>query len=126
MAGLAREAGIRLRQNYNRLGPRLCGQVGRYAHARQFKRMRRALRRLKGFTGRAMRDIELQMDKVVDGPLKSRLQDLMVLVNRLLAQKPKDHRKLYSLHEPAVSCISKGKEHKRYEFGTKVCVVTTT
>ena len=38
---LAREAGIDLRQNYNRLGPRLCGRVGRYAHARQFKRMRR-------------------------------------------------------------------------------------
>ncbi len=48
LVGLAREAGIVLRQNYNRLGPRLAGQVGRYAHARQFKRMRKALRRLKG------------------------------------------------------------------------------
>jgi IS5 family transposase len=123
---LAREAGIGLRQNYNRLGPRLCGQVGRYAHARQFKRMRKALRRLKGYTGRVMRDIERQMDKVVDGPLKSQMQDLMALVNRLLAQKPKDRKKLYSLHEPAVDCISKGKAHKRYEFGTKVSVATTT
>ena len=47
------------------------------------------------------------------------------LVNRLLAQKPKDKKKLYSLHEPAVDCISKGKAHKRYEFGTKVSVATT-
>jgi IS5 family transposase len=126
LVGLAREAGIGLRQNYNRLGPRLCGQVGRYAHARQFKRMRKALRRLKGYTGRVLRDIERQMDKVAEGPLKLRLQDLLALVNRLLAQKPKDRRKLYSLHEPAVDCISKGKAHKRYEFGTKVTVATTT
>lgn len=126
LVGLAHEAGIRLRQNYNRLGPRLSGQVGRYAHARQFKRMRHALRRLKGYTGRVLRDIERQMDKVVEGPLKSRLQEMLALVHRLLAQKPKDRKKLYSLHEPAVDCISKGKAHKRYEFGTKVSVATTT
>jgi len=77
LVALARAAGIGLRQNYNRLGPRLSGQVGRYAHARQFKRMRKALRRLKGYTGRVLRDIERQIDKVVDGPLKSQLQDLM-------------------------------------------------
>jgi hypothetical protein len=64
--------------------------------------------------------------RFVDGPLKSQLQDLIALVNRLLAQKPKDKKKLYSLHEPAVDCISKGKAHKRYEFGTKVSVATTT
>jgi len=126
LVGLAREAGIGLRQTYNRLGPRLSGQVGRYAHARQFKRMRKALRRLKGYTGRVLRDIERQMDKVAEGPLKSRLQELAALTNRLLAQKPKDRKKLYSLHEPAVDCISKGKAHKRYEFGTKVSVATTT
>ena len=51
--------------------------MGRYAHAKQFKRMR----------------------------------------NRL--------KKLYSLHEPEVMCISKGKAHKRYEFGQKVSVTTT-
>ena len=126
LVALARAADINLRQNYNRLGPRLCGQVGRYAHARQFKRMRKALRRLKGYTGRVLRDIERQMGKVLEGPLKTRLQDMVALVNRLLAQKPKDRRKLYSLHEPAVDCISKGKAHKRYEFGTKVSVATTT
>ena len=126
LVGLARAADISLRQNYNRLGPRLCGQVGCFAHARQFKRMRKALRRLKGYTGRVLRDIERQIDKVAEGPLKSRLLDMVALVNRLLAQKPKDRKKLYSLHEPTVDCISKGKAHKRYEFGTKVSVATTT
>ena len=125
LVGLAREAGIALRQNYNRLGPRLAGQVGRYAHARQFKRMRKALRRLKGYTGRVLRDVERQLDQVPEGALRARIVDMIALVNRLLAQKPKDKKKLYSLHEPAVDCISKGKAHKRYEFGTKVSVATT-
>ena len=125
LVGLAREAGVGLRQNYNRLAPRLAGQVGRYAHARQFKRMRKALRRLKGYTGRVLRDIERKLDQVPEGALRVRLVEMIALVNRLLAQKPKDRKKLYSLHEPAVDCISKGKAHKRYEFGSKVSVATT-
>ena len=48
LVGLAREAGIELRQSYARLGPRLARQVGRYAHARQFERMRKGLRTLEG------------------------------------------------------------------------------
>jgi transposase, IS5 family len=51
LVALARAADINLRQTCNRLGPRFSGQVGRYAHARQFKRMRKALRRLKGYPG---------------------------------------------------------------------------
>ena len=125
LVGRARETGIGLRQNYNRLASRLAGQVGRYAHARQFKRMHKALRRLKGYTGRVLRDIERQLGQVPEGPLRVRLVEMIALVNRLLAQKPKDKKKLYSLHEPAVDCISKGKAHKRYEFGTKVSVATT-
>ncbi len=57
--------------------------------------------------------------------MRQRLLELIALVNRLLAQKPKDKKKLYSLHEPAVDCISKGKARKRYEFGTKVSATTT-
>jgi IS5 family transposase len=96
-----------------------------YAHARQFKRMCEALRRLKGYTGRVLRDIERKLGKVPEGALRARLVEMIALVNRLLAQRPKDKKKLYSLHEPAVGCISKGKAHKRYEFGTKVSVATT-
>ena len=125
LVGLAREAGLCLRQSYSRLAPRLAGQVGRYAHARQFKRMCKPLRSLKGYTGRVLRDIELQLDKVPEGRLKARLEEMIALVNRLLAQKPKDRKKLYTLHEPAVDCISRGKAHKRYEFGTRVSVATT-
>ena len=34
-----------------------------------------------------------------------------------------DGHKIYSLHEPDVLCISKGKDWKKYEFGNKVSLV---
>ncbi|WP_299822355.1 IS5 family transposase [uncultured Jannaschia sp.] len=125
LVGLAREAGIELRQSYARLGPRLARQVGRYAHARQFKRMRKGLRTLKGYTGRVMRDVARRLHTVTDDALRARIEGQLALVARLLRQKPRDKRKLYALHEPDVDCISKGKAHKRYEFGCKVSVATT-
>lgn len=125
LVALAIEAGIKLRQNYNRLAPRLAMQAGRYAHARQFKRMRRALKKLKGYTGRVLRDLRRQLDAISAGPLRERVLDMLVLVSRLLHQEPKSKGKIYALHEPAVDCISKGKARKRYEFGTKVSLATT-
>jgi len=122
---LAQEAGLDLRQSYARLGPRLAAQVGRYAHARQFKRMRKGLRRLKGFAGRVMRDIERKLDSIDDEGFRDRIAAEIALVDRLLKQNPKDKGKLYALHEPDVDCISKGKARKRYEFGCKVSIATT-
>ena len=86
------EAGITLRQNYNRLAPRLAMQAGRYAHARQFKRMRKALKKLKGYTGRVLRDLRRQLDAIPEGPLRERDLDMLVLVGRLLHQGPKAKR----------------------------------
>ena len=54
------------------------------------------------------------------------LQDLLTLADRLLKQQRHDKNKLYSIHEPDVECISKGKVHKRYDFGNKVGFVTTS
>jgi transposase, IS5 family len=69
LVALAGKAGIRLRQNYNRKAPRLAMQAGRHAHARQFRRMRKALRTLKGYAGWVLRDIQRQID-AVEGPLR--------------------------------------------------------
>jgi IS5 family transposase len=125
LVALADEAGIALRQNYNRLAPQLAMQAGRYAHARQFKRMRKALKKLKGYTGRVLRDLRRQLNAIPDGPLRERVLDMLVLAGRLLHQGPKSRDKIYALHEPAVDCVSKGKASKRYEFGTKVSLATT-
>ncbi|MFE3838776.1 IS5 family transposase [Pseudogemmobacter sonorensis] len=125
LVGLANKAGIELRQSYARLAPRLVIRVGRYAHARQFKRMKKALRRLKGYTGRARRDLRCHLQEIPESPLRERVLDALSRVGRLLEQGPKSKDKLYSLHEPEVDCISKGKARVRYEFGTKVSLVTT-
>jgi transposase, IS5 family len=122
---LARKVGIRLRQNHNRKAPRLAARAGRHAHARQFRRMRKVLRTLKGYTGRVLRDVRRQAHKVAEGRLRAQVLDRLDLVARLLQQTPRSTGKVYALHEPAVDCIAKGKARVRYEFGTKVSVATT-
>lgn len=122
---LAVEAGVELRQSYARLAPRLAVRVGRYAHAKQFKRMCKALRTLKGYTGRVLRDLRRQLPEIPEGTLRERILDRLVLVSRLLSQEPKGRDKIYALHEPEVDCISKGKARVRYEFGCKVTIATT-
>ena len=125
LAGLAQQAGVDLRQSYARLAPRLALQVGRYAHAKQFKRMRKALKRLKGYTGRVMRDLRRHLEDIPEGDLRDRIIAKLALVSQLLHQQPKGADKIYALHEPEVDCISKGKARVRYEFGCKVSVTTT-
>ncbi len=117
----AKERGIELRQSYTRLGKTALVKQSRYAHAKQFKRARRETRRLKTYLGRVTRDIIRKADLIDPG-----LKDLVYLSQRLLLQVKDSKKKLYSIHEPAVECISKGKAHKRYEFGCKVSVATTS
>ena len=70
-----------------------------------------------------MRDSER---KTVGNPAQQRIfADELALAKRLLAQQKQDKNKLYSLHAPEVECISKGKAHKRYEFGVKASIATT-
>ena len=125
LVAIAQQVGVDLRQSYARLAPRLALQVGRYAHAKQFRRMHKALRKLKGYAGRVMRDLRRHLDDMPTGPLRDRLATKLALVSRLLHQQPKGNDKIYSLHEPEVDCISKGKARVRYEFGCKVSLTTT-
>ena len=117
----AKQRGIKLRQSYVRVGKRAAVKAGRHAHARQFKRMHRMLAKLRTYTGRIIRDIERKTPGKPDHKLAVLLQRCQRLVN----QQQSDSNKLYSLHEPDVRCISKGKAHKRYEFGQKVALATT-
>ena len=113
-----------LRQNYNREAPRLAAQVGRYAHARQYRRMHATLKKLCTLVGRVWRDIDRKLD-CHNGEQQAKAAAILARVKRLLEQKPKDKNKLYSLHAPEVECIAKGKARQPYEFGVKVTVATT-
>ena len=121
---LAGAQGITLRQNYNREAPRLAAQVGRYAHAKQYRRMRASLKSLRTLVGRVWRDIDRKLDRQ-DEVQSAKAASILARVKRLLEQKPKDKNKLYSLHAPEVECISKGKVRQPYDFGVKVTVATT-
>jgi IS5 family transposase len=117
----AKVRGIPLRQSYLRLGKRSLIMSGRYAHARQMKRARREQKKLKIYLGRVFRDILRKCPQP-----DAQLADLLHKAQRLLTQQRQDKNKLYSLHAPEVECISKGKVHKKYEFGCKVSVATTS
>ena len=121
---LADALGVTLRQNYNREAPRLAVQVGRYAHAKQYRRMKASLKSLRTLVGRVWRDIDRKLDRQ-DEVQCAKATGILARVKRLLEQKPKDKNKLYSLHAPEVECISKGKARQPYEFGVKVTVATT-
>ena len=116
----ARSRSIALRQSYLRVGKIAAVKASRYAHARQYQRMRRCLRKLRTYLGRLIRDIRRKVSDP-DGALAT----LLARADRVRQQQPHDTHKLYSLHEPEVQCISKGKAHKRYEFGQKVAVAST-
>ena len=121
---LARKAGIDLRQSYSRVGKLALIRHQRYAHAKQFKRANKALRKLKTYLGRTIRDIGRQIAGEDD--LQAIFLRPLHLASRVLEQNRHQRgRKVYSLHAPEVECIGKGKAHAPYEFGVKVSVATT-
>ena len=116
--------GMVLRPSYLRVGKIAAVKVSRYAHAGQFKRMQRSLRKLRtlrateegarrpplrgGTTGRLIRDIRRKAANVDEA-----LSTLLSRADRVGQQQPQDANKRYSLHQPQVRCISKGKAHQR-------------
>ena len=119
----ARDHGVVLRQSYTRTAKQLAIKTSRYAHARQFRRMRKTLKQLKVRLGRVVRDLERKTADWESRPASMSRE--LHLAWRLLGQDRQSKNKLYSLHAPEVECISKGKAHKRYEFGVKVGVVSS-
>ena len=119
----AKRAGIKLRQSYLRVGKQARLKVQRYGHARQYRRMRREIRRLRIYLGRVYRDVGRKI--AGDPKLQQRFARLLGLVERLLTQTKTGKAKLYSLHAPEVACFNRGKASGRYEFGAKVGIATT-
>ncbi len=116
---LAKKLGVALRQSYTQVGKFALIQHQRYAHAKQFKRANRSLRKLKTYLGRVIRDIARKIDGAPG--LEAAFAHLLSLARRVRAQERGQRGpKIYSLHAPEVECIGKGKAHKPYEFGVKV------
>ena len=82
---------------------------------------RKASKKIKTIAGRLIRDLERKLP----ADLLSKYVFDLNLFKKVLAQKKTDSNKIYSLHEPEVKCYTKGKEHKRFEFGSKVSLLIT-
>jgi len=71
-----------------------------------------------------VRDIERKIEG--SSNLQKHFSPFLETAHRLLSQQCQDKNKLYSIHAPEVECIAKGKAHKKYEFGCKVSITTTS
>jgi IS5 family transposase len=118
---MARREGLVIKQSYQHVGKRLLMQSSRYAHARQMQRARACTRKLRTQLGRVVRQIERQAAEPSE-----KLARLLETAHRIHAQQRHDKNKVYSVHEPEVQCIAKGKAGKPYEFGNKVSVAVTS
>jgi transposase, IS5 family len=116
---IADKEGIDLRQSYRRIVKKL-GHQQRFKHTKSGAMdARKANKKIKIIAGRLVRELarKLSLDR-----LGIYLPDLK-LYQRVLSQKRDDKDKIYSLHETDVKCYAKGKEHKKFEFGSKASIL---
>ena len=118
---LAAAEGICLRRSYRRELKRTL-RVIRFSKSRKDKKkVAAAIKRVKTMANALLRDVARKL------PESTRLarHEELERYRRVTNQERHDKNKIYSLHEPEVSCIGKGKAHKKYEFGSKAALVMT-
>jgi len=125
----AKRAGIQLKQTFAKEGKELRRRAGSYAHAKQFRRLRKVVNRQRTLLGIVMREVQRKR-QVPDLAARSAtaVSDLTMWLERaerIRTQRTKDKNKLYALHAPEVECIGKGKARKPYEFGVKAAIVVS-
>lgn len=116
---IADKEAIDLRQSYTRVVKQL-SNLQRFKGTRHGARAaRKANKKIQIIAGRLVREIARKL------PLASLGKHLpaLKLYQRVLSQKRGDSDKIYSLHEPNVKCYAKGKEHKKFEFGSKASIL---
>ncbi|MBF0290495.1 MAG: IS5 family transposase [SAR324 cluster bacterium] len=118
---IAEKYGINLRQSYTKTEKKLNQDLRFPNHPKNQPRVRKARKKLKTIAGRLVRELLRKLPN--EKP--ERLCDQLMIFGQILNQKRSDSDKIYSIHESQIYCISKGKEHKKYEFGTKVSLAMT-
>jgi IS5 family transposase len=116
---IAEKENLPIRQSYTRTLKKLSLDQRFRNHPKNKWKARKADRKEKTIAGRLVRELERNLLP------NSRYESQIELFKRILSQKKSDNNKIYSVHEPDVQCISKGKEHKKYEFGNKVSIIYT-
>jgi len=118
---IAKEEEIQLRRTYVKeiKGHRISLRF--FRHPKKIKKARAAMKRLKTITRILIRDISRNLSE----EQLNKYQETFDLFLKVSDQKQKDSNKIYSLHEQHIYVIAKGKDHKKYEYGTKASLVTT-
>ena len=119
---IAEKEDLELRQSYRRTLSQLMVDQRFREHPKRRKKAKAAARKIKTLAGRLVRDVERGLD---DKDQLEAYDEQLWLYYRVLGQKRDSKDKIYSFHAPEVSCISKGKDHKKYEFGNKSGFVIT-
>jgi len=118
---IAKREGFKLRQSYVRTILQLMIDQRFREHPKRRKKARQASRSIHTIAGRMVRDVERKLPAHRQAEY---FHDLLIF-NMILGQQKSDKGKIYSIHEPHVRCIAKGKEAKKYEFGNKSSIVKT-
>ncbi|MDQ7072392.1 MAG: IS5 family transposase [Gammaproteobacteria bacterium] len=119
---LAKAYGIQQRRTYTKEVKNLRLAIRHFRHVKRRAKAKKALKRLRTIAGILIRELRRTLPQYA---LFETHQKDFLFYERVLAQQPKDKNKVYSLHEPDVYCIGKGKDHKQYEYGNKVSIAST-
>ena len=114
---IVKSLGLPLRQSYTFVLKKIYRDQRFRNHPKNRGKALKADRRLRTIAGRLVRELRRNLKGNHD------YDSLLDLFERVLSQERNSPGKIYSLHEPEVQCISKGKEHKKYEFGNKVSII---
>lgn len=118
---IAKSEKVLLRQSYKRISKQLVIDQRGNRNKNGKAKAKKSAKKLKTIAGRLTREIRRKLPE----ELLSKYETELKLFTQVLAQKKGDQNKIYSLHEPKVYCMSKGKAHKRFEFGSKVSIALT-
>lgn len=115
---IAEKEALTLRRSYRRTTKQLLRDTYNANHPKRRKKAISAQRKLKTIAGRLVRELDR---KLPDGAYTQDLE----LFKKVLSQTRCSQNKIYSLHEPDVYCIAKGKAAKKYEYGCKGSIALT-
>ena len=104
VVGSAKRSGIGLKQTFAKEGKELRRKAGGYAHAKQFRRLKRTVKRQRTILGIVMREVQRKLDAPGFAATNAKaLTDLRMWLERaerVRTQKTHDKNKLYALHAP--------------------------
>jgi len=135
---MASVADLSLRQNYNRIGPRLARKISRLAYRGDTEGMKQTAKKQRALAARVWRDVERQLAGVPSEEMRQKVSDALALCWTAITQGPANEKKrtgknsgvrvrrLLSVFYTELECICKDGKKKKSKFGVKVATAAST